>query len=86
MAVGLVVGELVDHPDAILAVLLRPVAGFAGFARRTQVVDRRGNGPRIRVEGDGDQLAAPESLLFTNQPAPGPMWHLTHSTRECGEF
>ena len=28
----------------------------------------------------------PESLLFTNQLAPGPMWHCTHSTRECGEF
>src|ERR1051326_1301462 len=22
----------------------------------------------------------PESLLWTNHPAPGPMWHLTHST------
>jgi hypothetical protein len=28
----------------------------------------------------------PDSLLFTNQEAPGPMWHFTHSTRECGEF
>src|SRR5438874_11504576 len=28
----------------------------------------------------------PESLLLTNQDAPGPMWHLTHSTCECGEF
>jgi len=28
----------------------------------------------------------PLILLFTNQFAPGPMWQLTHSTRECGEF
>jgi len=28
----------------------------------------------------------PESLLRTNQDSPGPMWHCTHSTRECGEL
>src|ERR1035438_1467794 len=28
---------------------------------------------------------APDSLLCTNHDAPGPIWHFTHSTRECGE-
>ena len=27
----------------------------------------------------------PSTLAFTNQEAPGPMWHWTQATRECGE-
>src|SRR5262245_31150434 len=43
-----------------------------------------GRGYRSKVTATTCQT--PESLLLTNQPAPGPMWHFTHSTLECGEF
>ena len=33
-----------DYAQAVLAVFLRPVAGFAGFPGRAQVMDRGRNG------------------------------------------
>src|SRR5262249_24376509 len=56
LAVGLVVGELVDDAYAIFAVLLGPVAGLAGLARGGQVVDGRGNRTRIGIERHREYL------------------------------
>src|ERR1017187_1744786 len=49
-------------------------------------------GTRVGVGGEyvwkvtASTCSTPDSLLFTNHDAPGPMWHFTHSTRACGEF
>ena len=62
----LVVAELVDDPQPVFAVLLRPVAGFARLARGTQIVHRRRDGRLVSVEHhreylpDAGELAAHE--------------------------
>ena len=55
--IGGVVGIFIDHAQAVLAVFLGPVAGFAGFPGRAQVVDRRRNRPGVSVEGYGKDLS-----------------------------
>jgi len=80
--VGLVVGKLVDHLQTS-SPTLRPVAA-SQVSRGTQAANRRGDGRRIRVEVHREHCPTPDSLLFTNHEAPGPMWHFTHSTVHAG--
>src|SRR5208283_10114 len=54
--VGCVALKIIERAVEIAAEFLRPVTLFAGFARRTQVFDGRGDGPRIFVEDDGIDL------------------------------
>ena len=63
----LVVGVLGDDLEAILGELLRPMAGLAGFARGAQVAHGRGNGPRVVVQDDGENLAQAGELAL-NEP------------------
>src|SRR5205814_4365683 len=55
--VGLTLGVLGKNTQPVFSVLLRPVAGLAGLPRRTKVVHRRGNRPRIIIERDGHHLS-----------------------------
>jgi len=77
----LVVGELVDHADAVAVELLRPMADFAGFARRPEGLDGRGDGALVEVERDRNDLPGAGELALDEPVAPGPMWQLTQATR-----
>jgi hypothetical protein len=75
-----------------VVILSRSPTNFAGqwhcsqvsrAGRRLCTGDGMGRGYRPRVTEMSCQL--PESFDFTNQPAPGPMWHSTQRTRACAE-
>src|ERR1700683_3502705 len=88
-----VLGELLFSSLAYLGMTLRRSAPyFCGQWHCSQVsrAGRRlwtgvGMGVGYECKATATTCRSPEILLFTNQPAPGPMWHCTHSTRECGE-
>ena len=62
-AVAVFVAEVVRAHELLVAdELPTPVALLAGLARRTQVVDRRRDGPRVGVRGRGPDLSQAREL------------------------
>ena len=64
--------KLGDDAQAVLAVLLRPVARFAGLARWAQVGDRRRDGPRVGVERHREHLPHAGELALHEPPGARP--------------
>ena len=72
LGVGLVVAEARDDLDAVAHELARPVALLAGLARRAQIVDRRGDRPRIDAGGDRHDLSDARELGLDEPSRPRP--------------
>ncbi len=62
--VRLVVGVAADHAHPVLAELLGPVARLAGLTSRAQVVNRRGDRPRIGLERNRKHLPHARKLAL----------------------
>ncbi len=64
LGVLLVLLVVLDDPQLVADMLGRPVTLLTGFPRRAQIVQRRRDGPRIEIEGNGNQLPGAIEFRF----------------------
>ncbi|MHC4473976.1 MAG: hypothetical protein ACYS99_23835, partial [Planctomycetota bacterium] len=71
LGVGLVLLVVCVDLEAVPYELVGPVALLAGLAGGTEVVHRRGDRPRVEVEGHGHDLPGPRELGLDEPARPG---------------